>query len=86
MGKTSYFWVILAAAIVVIFSPVLAWVSGWIFGFFLKTFIGPTVIATVNTMFGTAFSVEALPAMCGVIALIGHFFKPTGFSTNKEKN
>lgn len=86
MGKTSYFWVILAAAIVVIFSPVLAWVSGWIFGFFLKVFIGSTVIATVNTMFGTAFSVEAIPAMCGVIALIGHFFKPTGFSVNKEKN
>ena len=66
---------IFIAFVIVILNPLLCWISGWIFGWLLRLLIGGTFIANLNQMFNTNFSAENLPVFCGVLSVIGHFFK-----------
>lgn len=66
---------IFIAFVIVILNPLLCWIGGWIFGWLLKLLIGGTFITNLNQMFNTDFSAENLPVFCGVLSVIGHFFR-----------
>lgn len=75
----------LIAIVLVILSPILCFLGGWICGWLLKFFIGDTVANGLNLLLNTArFTPESLPIVCGALATIGSFFKSR--STNSSKN
>lgn len=75
---------IIVAIILLVFEPILLWVSGLIFGFFLNLFIGEFFVSTFNLVFGTALVRESIPALCGIFAVVGSFFFKKGFLKREE--
>lgn len=75
---------IIVAIVLIIFEPILFWISGLIFGFFLNLFIGEFFISTFNLIFGTALVRESIPVLCGVFAVIGSFFFKQNYLKREE--
>lgn len=75
---------IIATIILIILEPILFWVSGLIFGFFLNLFIGEFFVSTFNLVFGTALVRESIPALCGIFAVVGSFFFKKSFLKREE--
>ena len=75
---------IIVTIILIILEPILFWISGLIFGFFLNLFIGEFFVSTFNLIFGTALVRESIPALCGVFAVIGSFFFKKSFLKQEE--
>lgn len=75
---------IIATIILIILEPILFWISGLIFGFFLNLFIGEFFVSTFNLIFGTALVRESIPALCGVFAVIGSFFYKQNYLKREE--
>lgn len=78
MNKTEIgnaFAALIAAAIALVISPLLVYVSGWCFGWFANLFFGNWLAPAINNLFGTSLSASAIPQCAGILALIGHLFK-----------
>ena len=76
---------IVTALFLLIINPVLCWAFGWLFGWFLKLFIGDTFIYNLNLLLGTNLSVDFIPSFCGVLGVIGHFFKGSAYTPKLEE-
>lgn len=77
MSETNKkFWATIIALIITFFlSPVLCYFGGWIFGWLTKITIGGWFVANVNSVLGTAITVEMLPTLGGILGVITHSFR-----------
>ena len=67
-----------------VFLPVIYFALGAFGGWILKVCVGGHVVYGLNVLFGTdRFYPEQLPVICGVLAVIGSYFKST--QTNKSE-
>lgn len=75
---------IIGAAILCIITPIITFGAGWFSGWILMKIVGGAVVTGLNTLFGTTrFMPELIPVVCGVLAVIGSYFKTT---VNNSKN
>lgn len=75
---------IIGVIILWVILPVIIFGAGWFGGWILMKIIGGAVVTGLNTLFGTTrFVPELIPVVCGVLAVIGSFFKTT---TANSKN
>lgn len=65
--------------------PLLFFLGGYVTGLTLSWVVGDLVVDTLNLMLNTTrFSVEQLPMVCAVLALVGSFFKGSVSVTRKD--
>ena len=87
MKKNDYlgcFGIIIGMIIAAIIAPALYYFFGWITGHLLDFMIGDTVVNGMNYVFGTErFTREMLPTTCGVLGVIGSFFKSHNYNSGK---
>lgn len=76
---------IIVALILLITSPLL-YLVGWCTGWFAMITIGDTLVHGINIILGTSFSKEILPAIGGVLAWVGYFFKSGKTISTREKD
>ncbi len=68
-----------------IFVPVLCFGGGYVGGLLLKWVVGNAFVNGVNTIMpNIEFTQDSIPVMCGVLAVIGSYFKATQIN-KKEK-
>ena len=73
----------LIGILILIFFPVITFCCGWFGGWILMKIVGGAVVTGLNTLFGTTrFMPELIPVVCGVLAVVGSYFK-TSVSNNK---
>lgn len=76
-------WLITLILLLII-SPVLNYFCGWLTGVILQWLIGDTVVNGMNYLFNTTrFTTDMLPTICGILGVIGSFFKSTSSSSSK---
>jgi ribose/xylose/arabinose/galactoside ABC-type transport system permease subunit len=78
----SCFGLIMLVVAVLIFSPFISFICGWITGWLIKITFGDTFIQDLS-MLGLSFNKEALPLFCGTLGVIGSFFRHTAVKKNK---
>ena len=79
----TYIVAIVSVIILGIFLPVIIFGAGWFGGWILMKIVGGAVVTGLNTLFGTTrFMPDLIPVVCGVLAVIGSYFK-TSVSNNK---
>lgn len=66
----------------VVILPFISFAEGWIVGHLIKWVFGATFVSGL-AMLGINISPESIPIFCGVLAVIGSFFKST---TIKKKD
>lgn len=70
--------------VVLIVSPILCFLGGYISGLILKLTVGGFVVNGLNLMLNTTrFTADKLPIICGALAVVGSFFK-SSLSTNSK--
>lgn len=75
---------IIGAVILWIISPILIFGAGWFGGWILMKIVGSAVVTGLNTLFGTTrFMPDLIPVVCGVLAVVGGYFKTTISSSKK---
>ena len=75
---------IIVAVISSILSPILIFGAGWFGGWVLMKIVGGAVVTGLNTLFGTTrFTPDLIPVVCGVLAVVGGYFKTTISSSKK---
>lgn len=75
---------IIGAVILWIISPILIFGAGWFGGWILMKIVGSAVVTGLNTLFGTTrFMPDLIPVVCGVLAVVGGYFKTT-ISSSKQ--
>ena len=68
-----------------IFWPALAYFAGWVSGLLLKWIIGDIVANGFNYVFNTTrFTADMLPVTCGVLGVIGSFFKNSSTTDKRD--
>ena len=79
----TYIVAIVSVIILGIFLPVIIFGAGWFGGWILMKIVGGAVVTGLNTLFGTTrFMPDLIPVVCGVLAVVGSYFK-TSVSNNK---
>lgn len=79
----GYIGVIIGIIILYIVEPIIIFGAGWFGGWILIKIVGSAVVTGLNTLFGTTrFMPDLIPVVCGVLAVIGSYFK-TSVSNNK---
>lgn len=74
---------IIGVAIFYIITPIIMFGSGWCGGWILMNTVGGAVATGLNALFGTTrFTQDIIPVVCGVLTIIGSYFK-TIISNNK---
>lgn len=72
----TYIVAIVSVIILGIFLPVIIFGVGWFGGWILMKIVGGAVVTGLNTLFGTTrFMPDLIPVVCGVLAVIGSYFK-----------
>lgn len=75
---------IIGVVILWILSPIIIFGAGWFGGWILMKIVGGVVVTGLNTLFGTTrFIPDLIPVVCGVLAVIGSYFKTTISSGKK---
>lgn len=76
---------VIAMIIVMVFIvPILCFFGGYLTGLILEWLVGGMVVDGLNLLFNTTrFNADALPLICGALAVIGSFFK-SSLSTSKK--
>lgn len=70
--------VIVGVLALLIFFPVLVFGAGYLGGLILKWIVGNAVVSGVNIILPQIeFTKDAIPFVCGVIAVFGSYFKST---------
>lgn len=73
------------AFVTIIFAAVISFVAGWLGGQLLSLIFGDLIVACLNTLFDTTrFTHDFIPVLCGLLAVIGSYFKST--SNNEKKD
>jgi len=76
---------IIVVTILIILLPLLTYWFGYFDGWLAMKTVGNPLIASINEVFGTSFSVRALPKIGGALGWIGGFFKTaTAFKRKGE--
>ena len=79
----TYIVAIVSVIILGIFLPVIIFGVGWFGGWILMKIVGGAVVTGLNTLFGTTrFMPDLIPVVCGVLAVVGSYFK-TSVSSSK---
>lgn len=79
----GYIGVIIGIIILYIVDPIIIFGVGWFGGWILMKIVGGAVVTGLNTLFGTTrFIPDLIPVVCGVLAVVGSYFK-TSVSNNK---
>lgn len=74
---------IIEVIILCIIEPIIIFGAGWFGGWILMKIVGGAVVTGLNTLFGTTrFMPDLIPVVCGVLAVVGSYFK-TSVSNNK---
>lgn len=71
----GFFVAIFALIAFVFLLPLLTYWFGYFDGWLAMRTVGDPLISSINAVFGTSFSVTALPKIGGVLGWIGGFFK-----------
>ncbi len=67
-----------------ILIPILVYLGGWCGGYIVKIFFGTPFVNGMNALFNTIrFQADMIPNICGVIAVIGSYFRST-FRNNSK--
>jgi hypothetical protein len=66
---------IIVVIILIILLPLLTYWFGYFDGWLAMKTVGNPLITSINEVFGTSFSVTALPKIGGALGWIGGFFK-----------
>lgn len=75
---------IICVTIICIIAPIITFGAGWLGGWILMKIVGGAVVVGLNTLFGTTrFTPDLIPVVCGVLTVIGSYFK-TSVSNNKK--
>ena len=80
----SIFGIIIAVIVMIIISPLLYFLGGWITGCILSWTIGESIVRGLSFL-NINITVDNLPLFCGVLGVIGSFFKSVQTS-NKSNN
>lgn len=75
------FGAIVLVILILIFQPFLCYLIGWITGHFIKWIFGATFISGL-ALLGINIAPDSIPLFCGVLGVIGSFFKSV--STSKK--
>ena len=79
----GYIGVIIRIIILCIIEPIIIFGAGWFGGWILMKIVGGAVVTGLNTLFGTTrFIPDLIPVVCGVLAVVGSYFK-TSVSSSK---
>lgn len=74
----------LGMLIMLIVSPILCFLGGYISGLILKLTVGGFVVNGLNLILNTTrFTADKLPIICGALAVVGSFFE-SSLSTNSK--
>lgn len=84
MEKGEGCLLVILAVVIFLLSPILTYCLGWLGGWLLIKIVGSTVVTGLNTLFGTTrFMTDLIPVVCGVLAVVGSYFKTSvGASKN----
>ena len=83
INMKGYIGVIIGIIILCIVEPIIIFGAGWFGGWILMKIVGGAVVTGLNTLFGTTrFMPDLIPVVCGVLAVVGSYFK-TSVSNNK---
>lgn len=75
---------IIGVIIICIIAPIIIFGAGWFGGWILMKIVGGAVVTGLNTLFGTTrFMPDLIPVVCGVLAVVGSYFKTTVCSSKK---
>ena len=69
---------------IVIIAPFINFAEGWIVGHLIKWIFGATFVSGLAMLGIHTSPPESIPVFCGVLAVIGSFFKST--TINRKKN
>lgn len=76
--------ILIGVVVLCIIEPVIIFCAGWFGGWILMKIVGGAVVTGLNTLFGTTrFMPELIPVVCGVLAVIGSYFKTSISSSSK---
>ena len=79
----TYIVAIIGVIILCIVEPIIIFGAGWFGGWILMKLVGGAVVTGLNTLFGTTrFMPDLIPVVCGVLAVVGSYFK-TSVSSSK---
>ena len=71
--------------VVLIVSPILCFLGGYISGLILKLTVGGFVVNGLNLILNTTrFTADKLPIICGALAVVGSFFKSSLSTKSKD--
>lgn len=77
--------VLVALIITIIIAPILCFLGGYISGLILKLIVGGFIVDGLNLMLNTTrFTADKLPIICGVLAVVGSFFKSSLSTKSKD--
>ena len=73
------FGAIVLVILMIVFSPFLYFAAGWVTGHFIKWIFGATFISGL-TLLGINIAPDSIPLFCGVLGVIGSFFRSVNTS------
>lgn len=84
MEKGEGCLLVILTAVIFLLNPILTYCLGWLGGWILVKIVGSAVVTGLNTLFGTTrFMPDLIPVVCGVLAVVGSYFKTSvGASKN----
>lgn len=83
LGGLSIFGIIIAVIAIIILNPLFCFLGGWITGCILSWTIGESIIKGLSLL-NIHIAIDNLPLFCGVLGVIGSFFK--SIPTSKKSN
>lgn len=83
MKKNEGCLLVILTAVIFLLSPILTYCLGWFGGWILMKIVGSAVVTGLNTLFGTTrFMPDLIPVVCGVLAVVGSYFKTSVGASN----
>ena len=84
MEKGEGCLLVILTAVIFLLSPIPTYCLRWLGGWILVKIVGSAVVTGLNTLFGTTrFMPDLIPVVCGVLAVVGSYFKTSvGASKN----
>lgn len=85
LGCAGVISAVVLAVVLLVFSPVLTFVFGYLGGMLLDWIVGAKLVNGLNLMFDTTrFTRDLIPLTCATLATIGRYFKSSQTNNNKK--